>query len=38
VEGSWLEVAVHGEDEKVRLEPFKDVELDLALWWPGRAR
>jgi Uma2 family endonuclease len=38
VEGSWLEVAVHGEDEKVRLEPFKDVELDLALWWPGHAR
>jgi Uma2 family endonuclease len=33
VDGAWLEVAVHGEEEKVRLEPFAEVELDLALWW-----
>jgi Uma2 family endonuclease len=31
--GTWLEVAVHGEDEKVRLEPFTAVEIDLAEWW-----
>lgn len=35
--GAWLEVAVHGDDERVRLEPFAEVEIDLALWWsaPG---
>jgi Uma2 family endonuclease len=33
VEGSWLEVGVHGGDERVRLEPFPEVALDLALWW-----
>jgi Uma2 family endonuclease len=33
VDGSWLEVAVHGESERVRLEPFTAVELDLSLWW-----
>ena len=38
VEGSWLEVAVHGGDEKVRLEPFPEAALDLALWWPGPTR
>jgi Uma2 family endonuclease len=32
-EGAWLEVAVHGEDERVRLEPFPEASLDLALWW-----
>ena len=37
VEGAWLEVAVHGEDERVRLEPFTAVEIDVALWWPPRA-
>jgi Uma2 family endonuclease len=34
VDGAWLEVALHGEVERVRLEPFAAVELDLALWWP----
>ena len=34
VEGAWLEVAVHGGDEQVRLDPFKEAPLDLALWWP----
>jgi Uma2 family endonuclease len=33
VEGAWHEIGVHGEDERVRLEPFGDVELDLSLWW-----
>jgi Uma2 family endonuclease len=37
VEGAWLEVAVHGEDERVRLQPFAEVELDLSLWWTGAA-
>jgi Uma2 family endonuclease len=32
-EGEWVEVAIHGEDERVRLQPFPEVELDLALWW-----
>ena len=32
-DGAWSEVAVHGEDERVRIEPFVDVELDLSLWW-----
>ena len=33
--GAWLEVAVHGDLESVRLEPFVDVEIDLGLWWSG---
>jgi Uma2 family endonuclease len=33
VDGAWSEVAVHGEDERVRLPPFQDVELQLASWW-----
>ncbi|MFC1643083.1 Uma2 family endonuclease [Myxococcota bacterium] len=33
VEGAWLEISVHGEDERARLAPFSEVELDLALWW-----
>jgi Uma2 family endonuclease len=33
--GVWLEVAVHGEGECVRLEPFAEVEIDLAAWWPA---
>jgi len=32
-DGAWREVGVHGEDERVRLEPFANVELDLSLWW-----
>jgi Uma2 family endonuclease len=38
VEGGWLEVAVHGGDERVQLEPFADAQLELALWWSGPAR
>jgi Uma2 family endonuclease len=33
--GSWLELAAHGEDEQVRLEPFAAVAIDLASWWDG---
>lgn len=38
VDGAWLEVAVKGEDEKVRLAPFEEVEIDLALWWSRGTR
>lgn len=36
-EGAWVEVAIHGEDERVRLQPFPEVEHELALWWLSRA-
>lgn len=36
-DGAWVEVAVHGDDERVRLQPFPEVELDLALCWLSRA-
>jgi Uma2 family endonuclease len=36
-DGAWLEVAVHGEDDRVRLQPFAEVEIDLSLWWSGPA-
>jgi Uma2 family endonuclease len=29
----WVEIAVEGGDDKVRLEPFEAVELDLSEWW-----
>lgn len=32
-DGAWVELAVHGEDERIRLQPFPEVELELALWW-----
>ena len=35
VEGKWLQLGVHGADEKVRAEPFEAVELDIAEWWEG---
>jgi Uma2 family endonuclease len=31
--GKWLLLGVHGEDEKVRAEPFTEVELELANLW-----
>jgi len=37
-DGVWVEVAVHGEDQRVRLQPFPEVELDLAVWWPIESR
>jgi Uma2 family endonuclease len=35
--GRWVVVLTSGGEEKVRAEPFADVELDLALWWPPLA-
>ncbi|UQA59729.1 Uma2 family endonuclease [Polyangium aurulentum] len=35
VEGRWVELGYHGEDEKVRLAPFEAVEIDLSAWWEG---
>jgi len=32
-EGRWVELGVHGPDEKLRAEPFEAIELDLAAWW-----
>jgi Uma2 family endonuclease len=34
-QGRWLEIAVHGGDDKVRIPPFDAVEIDLAEWWGG---
>ena len=34
LEGKWLQVATHADDEKVRAEPFDAVEIDLAALWP----
>lgn len=31
--GRWLELGVHAEDERVRAEPFAELELDLGEWW-----
>ncbi|MGK3997271.1 Uma2 family endonuclease [Sorangium sp. So ce1024] len=30
--GRWIELGLHGRDEKVRAAPFEDVEIDLAEW------
>lgn len=32
--GRWMVALTSGGEDKVRAEPFGDVELDLALWWP----
>ena len=29
----WTELAVYGEDDRVRAPPFEEVELSLAEWW-----
>jgi Uma2 family endonuclease len=34
-EGRWAEIGVYGDDDRVRAQPFPDVELELAKWWPG---
>jgi Uma2 family endonuclease len=31
----WLELGVHGADDKVRAEPFEEVEIELAAWFEG---
>ena len=33
IEGGYLELAVYGEKDKVRAEPFAAVEISLADWW-----
>ncbi len=33
-DGDWRLLAVHGGDETVRVPPFEDIELELALLWP----
>jgi Uma2 family endonuclease len=30
---SWLLAGVHGDDARVRLEPFAAIELELSRWW-----
>lgn len=32
-DGRWVELGVHGPDEKIRAEPFEAIELDLSHWW-----
>jgi Uma2 family endonuclease len=32
-EGRWLELAVYGDGDRVRAEPFDAIEIDLGLWW-----
>lgn len=31
--GRWVELGVHGADERVRAQPFPEVELELDSWW-----
>jgi Uma2 family endonuclease len=33
VDGRWVELSVHGEDEVVRAEPFEAIEIGLGEWW-----
>ncbi|MBM4320326.1 MAG: Uma2 family endonuclease, partial [Deltaproteobacteria bacterium] len=33
IEQGWLLSATHGGDERVRAEPFTEVELELSAWW-----
>jgi len=33
IDGKWLEIASHEGDERVRVEPFDAIELDLASFW-----
>jgi Uma2 family endonuclease len=32
-EGKWLTIAVHQDEERVRVEPFEAIELDLSTLW-----
>lgn len=36
VDGHWYEVGVYGEDDRIRPEPFAEVEITLADWWGTR--
>lgn len=33
VEGKWLQLGIFGGDEKVRAEPFGEVEIEMTEWW-----
>ncbi len=35
--GRWVVALSCGDQDKVRTEPFEEVELDLASWWPPLA-
>ena len=35
--GRWVVVLTSGGEDKVRAEPFEEIELELALWWPPLA-
>ena len=35
--GRWVELGVWGDDQKARIEPFEQVEIELAAWWPAGA-
>lgn len=37
VDGQWLEIGAFCDNEKVRVEPFEAIELDLSAWWEGVA-
>jgi Uma2 family endonuclease len=32
-EGRWLELGVYADDERVRAQPFEDLEIGLCTWW-----
>lgn len=32
--GGWFELGTYGDDTEARIEPFTDVPLDVASWWP----
>jgi len=32
-DGMWLQIAMHQESERARIEPFDAIELDLAALW-----
>ena len=34
VDGRWLELGVHGDDDRVHAEPFEAVQIALGEWWP----
>ncbi len=35
LDGRWMELGVHGEDDRVRAEPFDAIEISLEDWWPN---
>ena len=33
VDGRWTELGIHGEQDKIRAEPFAEIEISLGDWW-----